>query len=337
MKHTMTYPCPGQSAIWKLLLTLLLVLALPASARAQDEDDEESWTEDGEDEDDGQDGDADDLTFDEDNVAPARGVPPGAGETPNVPPEFDAVPPESEAKPAVVREKGYPLALTRRPLTLEAGMSELTGEIPLFFSPVRALGVLRGRYGIDDRIEFGLRYSPGAVAEEGSIAGRTVAIEGQYRIFDWLAAQLSVPVLLDPVAVGVFLGAPMKFRIGDKAALFFGRDLLSFRIHGFVPEVEDPLLTAARADARDINTVLPRGDIRLIGGAIYQLEPNLAFTAELGLVAADFALTDAGVPLRAALVYSTSNKVDLGARLGWTNLDQAGESFGAAVFATFRL
>ena len=328
MKAVMTHHCPARSTTWKLLLALLLVLALPTSARAQYEDDNEEESEDG---------DAGGIMFEEDNVAPARGVPPGAGETPDVPPEFDAEPPDSETTPAVTQDEGYPITLALRPLTLEAGMSELTAEVPLFFSPVRAIGVLRGRYGITDEIELGLRYSPGAVAEEGSIAGRTVAIEGQYRIFHWLAAQLSIPVLLDPVAMGVFLGAPMKLRVLDDIALFFGRDLLSFRIYGFVPEVEDPQLTATRTRERDINTVLPRGDVRLIGGVIYQLEPNLALTGEIGVVAGNFTLRNASVPLRAALAYSVSNMVDLGARLGWNNLDQARESFGAAVFATFRL
>lgn len=268
--------------------------------------------------------------------AQVEGVPQGAGETPEAPPEFDAKPPDDPAAARPVRT-GYPLELALRPLTLDAGMAEVTSDTALYPSPVRATERLRVRYGITDRVEFGLRYTIGTVAEEGFTAGKTVAVDTQVRILDWLSVQLALPVLLDPFAMGVVLGAPMKIDILDKAAVFFGRDLVSVRLDGFVPVIEDPLSTEALVQQRDTNTILPRGDIRLLGGLIYQIEPDLALTAELGVVARDFGLSNAGVPMSITLTFARSAQVDLGARLGFDDLSQDADSFNLAGLAAFRL
>lgn len=126
-------------------------------------------------------------------------VPQGAGEIPAAPPEFDAKPPEDPAAARPART-GYPVELALRPLTLDAGMAEVASDTALYPSPARATERLRVRYGITDRVEFGLRYTIGTVAEDGFTAGKTVAIDTQAQIFDWLSVQLALPVLLDPFA-----------------------------------------------------------------------------------------------------------------------------------------
>lgn len=302
-----------------LLLGLMLALALagsrstPAWAQIEDE-------------------------LDLDDAGLGGEVPAGAAEDPKDPPQWDAPSEEEvEAKKSQPKRTGYPIEQVLRPIMLDPGMAEISSETPLYFSPVRAAERLRVRYGINDRVEFGLRYTMGAVIEDGFTAGKAVAVDTQVHVFDWLAVQVSLPILLDPFAMGVGLGAPMKFGVHDKVALFFGRDLLSFRVSGFVPVIEDPLVNEELSRQRDANTILPRGDVRMLGGVIYQIDPDLALTAEIGVIAKDFGISNSGVPLSASLLYSTSKNVDLGGRLGFDDLDQGADTFGITLLAAFRL
>lgn len=283
------------------------------------------------------DGDAgdSDLFADEDPDAPA-----GSDENPNAP-RFPGDEPRGEKGEVQPRKSGteaYPIEVASRPITLFGTMSEVSLDIPVGFDPFIATALLEADYGVTDRIQIGLRYGAGAIDDDGFEAGKSFDIHGFYLIEDWVAAQLSIPVLVDPFALGVTLGVPMKFRFfDDQLALTFGRDLVSIAIIDFVPEIDNPTLTADLIALEQTGTVLPDGALRFIGGATYQWKPHIALTGEFGLIAQDFSDSDTIYPLQGILTYSKSNSIDLGARAGFTNLDSGTGGLFAAVFASLRI
>jgi hypothetical protein len=322
-----------------LLAAAILALSVPALAQPDDDDplagDEfelEPEPAPGDEDDEP----AQDLFADEDPDAPA-----GSDENPDAP-RFPGDEPgdrgDGKAQPQVTGSEAYPIEVVKRPITLLATMSEIALDVPVAFDPFLLTGLLEADYGVSDRIQIGLRYGAGAVTEDGFQEGKSFDIHGYYLIEDWVAAQLSIPVLADPFALGVTLGAPMKFRFfDDKLALTFGRDLLSIAIIDFVPEVENPALTAGLVALEQTGTVLPDGALRFIGGATYQWKPNVALTGEFGLIAQDFSGDDGIYPLQGILTYSSSNKIDLGARAGFSDLGAGTEGLFVAVFAALRI
>ncbi len=230
----------------------------------------------------------------------------------------------------------YPVESHRRPITLHGGMSQATLDYPVFFDPFRTAGQLVAAYGITAEIEAQLRYGIGSYSNDASkyYAGKSVALGGVYQVMPWLGAQLELPILLDPFAMGVTLGAPLKFRF-DKFALFVGRDLVTFKIAKFAPIVEDALATEALRAAEEVNAILPDGTLRITGGIIYALKPNMSITGETGIVAVDFAGDEATWLLRASVAME-SKRFDYGARLGIEDLDDT-ESINLALFGSLRI
>ncbi len=231
----------------------------------------------------------------------------------------------------------YPLEIPRRPITLLSGMSEARLDLPVNIDPFAATGTLRVAYGIDDHAELGVRYSIGGVNKDAFFEGKTVSVDFVYTIKEYVAIQVSVPLLLDPVATGLVIGAPLKFRFGPKLAIIGGRDLLSIKLKRFVPEIGNTLADEAAAAADAVGTTMPSGALKLLGGVEYQLKPKLTLTVETGIIAQDFSTNDAGVPLLGSLTYSKSNMFDLGARAGFANLDGGLNSLGIAAFVALRL
>ena len=276
-----------------------------------------------------------DLFADEDPDAPA-----GSDENPDAPrlpgekPRGD----DGEVKERVTGTEAYPIEVVKRPISLLGTMSEISLDVPVHFDPFLLTGLLEADYGVTDRIQIGLRYGAGALTEDGFEEGKSFDVHAYYLLEEWVAVQLSIPILVDPFAMGVTLGAPLKFRFfDDKLALTFGRDLLSIAIIDFVPEVDNPALTAGLIALEQTGTVLPDGALRFIGGATYQWKPHIALTGEFGLIAQDFSSEDAIYPLQGILTYSSSNKIDLGARAGFSNLDAGTEGLFVAVFAALRI
>ena len=260
----------------------------------------------------------------------------GTSENPNAPKDIVGGKDDDPSK-SNVTNTGYPMELAQRPITLAGRMSEVFIDYPVNFDPFFAGGVLRASYGITRQVEAGLRYGLGSVNEDGFSAGKAIAIDAVYLIKDFVGVQLSVPILLDPFAMGVTLGVPLKFQFGDRFALFGGRDLVSFKIAKFVPDVNNALANQGLIALHESNTTLPKGDIRVIGGFIYQLKPKMALSGEIGIIATDFGTTDAPVVLRGTLTYSMSNKIDVGARAGFGDLGEATHSAGIALFAALRI
>jgi hypothetical protein len=263
----------------------------------------------------------------------------GADENPDAPKLIEE---KEEAAATVDRPMDggpYPIELARRPITLHAGMSEAELQLPATFdSPVISAAVRVG-YGITNEAQLGLRYGAGSVTEDEFITGKAVAVDFYYLVQPWAAAQLSVPMLLDPVSIGVRLGAPLKFRF-DNVALLVGKDLVGIRIKRFIPEVEVAAANAAAVLLDASNTTVHKADVRILGGVTYQHKPNLALTGETGLViqiGAHDSVANRALRMSGTVTYSKSNKLDLGGRLFVNDFNHFSESAGLAVFAALRI
>lgn len=239
----------------------------------------------------------------------------------------------------------YPLAYVARPLTLYRRMTEVSLDLPNSFNSYVQNAVLAARHGVTDTIQLGLRYGTMSfVAVDGeteTFGGKTFAIEAQYAVFPWLAPQISVPMLVDPYSVAVSFGPEMKFTLFDKLKLFGLRDLFTIRIHRLIPSVTSPAQTAIYVAADEVETDLPAGGMQVSGGAAYQFQENMAVEARVGVQTFFDSQTDATDrdPLQfdLGLIYSTSNMIDIGGRLGWSDLNRADESFGLWAFGAFRI
>lgn len=321
------WPRRSRAGLWRLWLAACLALAPAAAGAAPQEDDEiDLEEEEGEEED-------ETIEFAPVRATPSREVPKGATETP-VPPEAVGMEPEEEepAQAPPPERTGYPVELALRPLVLDPGMLEIGAEAPMYPSPAGLTAVLRARYGVRERVDVGLRYAVLGADEVDAVLGKSVGLEVQVGITDWVAAQLTLPILIDPFAMGITLGAPFKFDFGEVFSIFFGRDLVSFRVVDFVPSLADPRLDAARVAALDSGTIVSRGSLQLVGGATYQLAPHMALTGDIGIVAEDFGEEKTGVPLGGTFTYTMNGTLDLAARLGFDDIGDGGSfSLRAAV------
>lgn len=322
------WPRRRRAGLWRLWLAACLALAPVAASAAPQGDDEELDDFDMEGEEDDDEG----MEFAPVRATPSGEVPKGATETP-APPEAVGMESAKEAEEALAPERtGYPVELALRPLLLDPGMLEVGAEAPMYPSPAGLTSVLRARYGVVERVDLGLRYAVVGADEVDAVLGKSVGLEVQVGITDWVAAQLTLPLMIDPFAMGITLGAPFRFAFGDAFAIFFGRDLVSFRVVDFVPSLADPRVDAARIAALDSGTIVSRGSLQLLGGAHYQLAPNMALTADFGVVAEDYGREKTGVPLGGTFTFTTAGAVDLAARLGFDDIGDGGSfSLRAAV------
>ncbi|HUH01570.1 MAG TPA: hypothetical protein VML75_06215 [Kofleriaceae bacterium] len=263
----------------------------------------------------------------------------GADENPDAPKLIGDEEEKQAAAVAAADDGPYPIEVARRPITLHAGMSEAELQVPVTFDPLVLSAAVRVSYGVTREAQLGLRYGAGALADGEFVTGKAVAIDFIYLVQPWVAAQLTLPVLLDPFAMGVRLGAPMKFRF-EKFSLFAGRDLLGIKIKRFIPEIEIAADNAGAILLDASNTKVHDADLRFLGGVIYQLEPHIALTGEAGLVVqigASAALDNSALQMSGTVTYSRSNMLDLGARLFVRNFDEVGKTAGLAVFAALRI
>jgi hypothetical protein len=297
--------------------------------------------------------DAEPVGFEDEGDAPH-----GASEDPDAPVIGKAAGDDGEAPAAAA----YAGEFAQRPILLQGGALQvryfggvggLTEKRAYRFlsdddevdSYLRAGGVLSVEYGITSKVQVGLHYGTGTFGKVETAAepapdatyvtGKTVAVELHYGLEDWVALQLELPMLLDPFNMAATIGAPMKFRFGDKLALLVGEDLVTFRFNDFVPFVPDAVANArAVALVEDEDIEQDNGDITVKLGALYQLSPKAALQGTFGIVAADFGTTDAGAPLWGDLFYAISPKIDLQLRAGFGNLGAVERTFvGAAGFA----
>jgi len=215
--------------------------------------------------------------------------------------------------------------------------------------PLATPGTLRARYGITRQVQLGLTYQFGGFyAEEDFLAsatgdskfhpGKAVGLDVTVQLQKWLAVRVGVPVYVDPVAVGITLGAPLRFVFGSKLTLGGMEELLNIKASKFVPSFQYEYINAVGADNEDNNTTQSSGYVRPSGYAIYQYQPNLALIGRFG-VQIDFDGGDTASTvsfMRAGLQFSPRRQIDLGFSLGFDDLSRGG-SFSPAAYVSVRI
>lgn len=252
----------------------------------------------------------------------------------------------------------YPSQEVLRPITLPAGLSEVAitphGEldVPLGSTAGWESGTtIHARYGITPQLQLGATYvlegayhDPLSAAHELAIhPGAAVGLDATAMIRERLAVKLGVPIYLDPVAVALQFGLPVKLTFGDKLAIGGLDDLLEIKLVRFPPSLylEGDNALAAANDLH--HTRQSRGDLRISGYGIYQQARTVAWIGRLGVAAHDFS-TDrdatgyggVAVSARAGIDWTPRPWLDLGFSLGFDDLRHAG-TFGPAGYLGVRI
>ncbi len=243
---------------------------------------------------------------------------------------------KEKTKEKVEAPTGYPLRTIDRPINLPGGMSELFVAADVNVDPFAIGGQIEGKYGITDEVQIGLAYGLGTFSDSKFSTGKAVALEGQYLFTDYIAGQLAIPVYLDPLAVGLVLGAPMKFTFFDSFSLVLGRDLLGFRLHQFLPSVGDARLNDKDVANLDDGTIIPLWTAKASLTAIYQHSEDLSLDAEFGQQFDDSERAKTTL-LNVGVLYAKSQKFDLGARLGASDLAFFTETLTFRLFLNVRI
>lgn len=279
----------------------------------------------------------------------------GRDENPDAPRIGGAEPGPSISKPAAAKPTGYPIEEAMRPITLPKNMSEVAIGPHAQVKPYQGADALRARYGITHKVQLGLTYVLGGIYDDpatlgtdkiGFHPGKAVGLDVTVLLKDWVGVRLGVPVYIDPFAVGITLGAPMKWQFADgKYALGALDDFLNIRVHRFLPSFYQEAANAASAigtDPMGNNTIQSRGSIRFSGYGVMQYQPKLALLGRFGIVMEDFSTTKTNgggglsTFIRAGLQYTPRKYLDLGLSVGFDDLARAG-SFGPAGLLAFRI
>lgn len=282
--------------------------------------------------------DAPSLDPDGTDENPDGAVLPGAG-------GGDAKAATTSADGPAIDATGYPVEEILRPITLPEFKSELQLRTGFTFNPEVNNSVLRGRFGVTRQVQLGLTYNIGGLYDDDGAGpkkttfnpGKSIGVDAVVLVADWVAVQVGVPVYLDPVAVGLTLGAPVKFRITKNFAIGGLHDLVDFKLKGFVPSLDNEGVNEVNAALVNTNSSTDGGNIRVQGYGTYQHTPKLAITGEFGVRMADFSGDDAAYPLHFTAQYSPSSAFDIAGTLGFERLDEASSTFGAFVTARLRL
>jgi len=266
---------------------------------------------------------------------------------------------EGETKPAVmkatpVKRTGYPIEEAMRPIVLPPNMSEVGIGPHAQVSPYQGADALRARYGITNKVQLGLTYVFAGVFDDprtstkklGIHGGKAVGLDVTVLLQDWVGVRLGVPFYIDPVALSIAIGVPMKWQFADgKYAIGALDDFLNIRVKRFAPTFYQEAANAAAAvgtGSMGTNTIQSKGQLRFSGYGIMQYQPNLAFVGRLGVTLDDFSTTRTDSTdgpatfIRAGLQYTPRKYLDLGISIGFDNLAHAG-SFGPAGLLAFRI
>lgn len=246
---------------------------------------------------------------------------------------------------------GYPIEEALRPITLPQNMSEVSLDAHAQIDPYAGASTLRARYGITRQIQLGLSYLIGGVyaaKDFGETSGSTkfhpgkaVGLDVTVLLTNWVGVKVGVPVYVNPLALSLSLGAPMKFVFTDKFAIGGLDDLLNIRIKRFPPSFYQEAQNAGNKAADESHTTLSRGQIRISIYGIYQQSPKLAIIGRAGLNFEDLGsgktnIGDTTSFLRAGLQYSVRKSVDVGGSLGFDDLAHNG-SFAPAAYLAIRI
>src|SRR5262249_6087095 len=189
--------------------------------------------------------------------------------------------------PPRITKEDYPTQLVLRPVTLADGQAEIGLALTYLNNDGDGLlwPTLRGAFGITRDVELGAtwaaflaRFSP-APAEKGIETGKAFSIDGGITIVpDWFAARVRLAFYADPdvFGFGLVLGAPFRWRILPRLALFVGQDLLYIKLAKLAVDPADPSRNLAEVAniARQEPTAAHR--INLACGAIFQATDALA-------------------------------------------------------------
>ena len=277
----------------------------------------------------------------------------GTDENPDAPHDVSNQTPVVAA-PVAKKPLGYPIEEVLRPITLPANMSEVFIGARTDVSPISATALLHARYGITSRVQLGLSYVIGGIYDDpattstakGFHPGKAVGVDVTVLLQNWLAVRIGVPVYVDPVAVGLQIGAPIKFTFGDKFSLGGFDDLLNIKISKFAPSFFSEQENATNASFQTNNTATPNGHLRFSGYAIYQQTSQLAIIGRVGVdsVIGSSSSSGAGTAttggnttfLRGGIQYSPRKYVDVGGSVGFDDLSQGG-SFAPEAYLALRI
>jgi hypothetical protein len=245
---------------------------------------------------------------------------------------------------------GYPIEEVLRPLTLPAVTSEIGLDLRSTFDGLNTEVGLRARYGITRQIQIGLRYGIGGLYEDVGTGddkivfntGKAVGLDVSYLIQDWVAAKITLPVYVQPFAMAITLGAPMKFRFGQKFAIVVLDDFLDIRVSKFIPSLTDERRNELYVALDESGTTLPDTLLHVRAGVIYQQSPQLAIKGNVSITSVqgtDDTTVSAKTPyaLEALVQYSPKAKMDVTVRAGFDDLASASESFGLMLAAAYRI
>ena len=155
---------------------------------------------------------------------------------------------------------------------------------------------------------------------------------------NWIAVRVGVPVYVDPVAVGVTLGAPLRFVFADRLVLGGMEEVVNLKISKFHPSLQQEYINAIGAANDATNTQQSDGFLRFSGYAIFQHKPNLALFGRFG-VDVDLSASDTSAAtsfIRAGVQYSPRRFLDVGGSLGFEDLARGG-SFAPAAYVAVRI
>ncbi|MBV8759735.1 MAG: hypothetical protein JO257_20770 [Deltaproteobacteria bacterium] len=256
--------------------------------------------------------------------------------------------------PVASKVTGYPIEEALRPITLPANMSEVSIGVHADVSPLSSTGLLHARYGITSRVQLGLSYVIGGIYDDPATTssakafhpGKAVGVDVTVLLQNWLAIRVGVPVYVDPVAVGLQIGAPIKLTFDDKFALGGFDDLLNIKISKFAPSFFSEQENAVNANGQTNGTIEPNGHLRFSIFGIYQHTPQLAIIARAGIdsVLGSASSSGAGTAttsgnstfLRGGIQYSPRKYVDVGGSLGFDDLAHSG-TFAPEAYLALRI
>lgn len=270
----------------------------------------------------------------------------GTNENPDAPKTGDGS--DAPVTPAqVVKKSGYPIEEALRPITLPKNMSEVSIAPHATVDPFQGAMALRARYGITRQAQLGLTYLLGGAFDDpktlttDKIAfhpGKAVGLDLTVLLQDWVAVRLGVPVYIDPVAVGLELGAPLKFVLFDKLAIGGLDDLLNIKLYRFAPSFYSEAQNATNAANEATSTTQSTGVLRFSAYGVYQYKPNFAIIGRFGVQFGDVndTLHTGTAFIRAGLQVSPRKFLDLGLSLGWDDLSVLG-GFAPAAYLAVRI
>ena len=253
-----------------------------------------------------------------------------------------------------VKRVGYPIEEVQRPITLPQNMSEVSLAPHARIKPYAGADALRARYGITRQVQLGLTYLLGGIYDDprtmttdkiGFHPGKAVGLDVTVLLKDWLAVRVGVPVYIDPVAVGLVLGAPLKFVLTEKIAIGGMDDFVTIKIHRFAPTFYQEVQNVANAQISELGTA-SRGELRFTGFGVYQHSPKMALIGRFGVItdlgtggggAAGASSSSAATSfIRGGFQYSPRKYLDLGLSIGFDDLSVVG-SFAPAGFLAVRI